>query len=598
MQCLPRQGYDGGAVQGQLISLSDSKGRGKYTPKSEILLFPYGTTVTEYGPLEMTEEDAAEVMAVYEASTKRRDGRLDIDYAHNSRTDNADPRAHYSAGSFRLALRSDGIYAVDIEYTEDALAEIESGKFRSFSPVVTHDKDGHIKAIRQFALTNIPASWEAGLLAASVNGFMTAPLVDGPWDRDAADQRVRELLSSDGSGDLDKVDLDRYRGCFAFYDGDAPENVSAFKGLVCDVSDGRLMIHRGAVEALAGVMQGARGGIAISDEDMAAGRDLIAKYYALWDATPPWDREEQEDSMAEMNSDGVEIVNGEGQVGTLSEGAQVSIEGLQVNVHPKFSLLADGFMKRASKLGEMVRGKMGLGEDGYVYTEEIYDDYADVCVYGLTSADGERSKVYRVPYTMGEDDKLILGEMVELEVVRRPKGSGAEGAMLSQRQGEAHSRLLSLTGVETTSEALIAVEAALRDAKRAPALEKRLGDLEEREFSRERQVLLSSAKAAGKWTADMEAEADEKAAFAKRLNEDRVAALSAFWKRAPVVVSMASHTPPGGTPKSGEGHRADSDDELTEEEVAALKEQSRHFKALSFDQLKAQYLSQRRPLRG
>lgn len=400
------------------IMLAESDGQGRLTPRTEFLLFPFGVTETAYGPFELTAEDADAVMAAYASETAKRDGWLDIDYQHRSRNKSGNIEDLLSAGKFRLALREDGIWAVDITYTDRARPLVEAGELWCSSVVFDSDKDGHIRRISQLALTNIPASLEAGIIAASL----------------------------------------------------------------------------------------------------------------------------------------------------LGAGAQESIVTTQRPVaSPSVIALAEtmGYSDRMEAVRNAAAAALNLGDDGpWCCLEYIDDTTAIIEVYGATGP-GPSNRYYRTTYEIAADGTAKLGTLEEVAQEWIPKTT-QETAMsesqpesqppadtatveLSQRVEhltEVQTRLLSLTGETTPGQALIKVEAALRDASAKPALEKRLGDLEKREYTREREVLLSAARRDGKWTVDMEANADTAAEMAGRLGEDRVTALSAFWKRAPVVVAPGGHSEP------------------------------------------------------
>lgn len=398
------------------IMLSGTEAGGKtVTPLTEFLLFPIGVTETAYGPFELTAEDADAVMAAYARETAKRDGWLDIDYQHRSRNKSGTVEDLLSAGKFRLARREDGIWAVDVTYTPRAQAHLEAGELWSSSVVFDHDKDGHIRRISQLALTNIPASLEAGIIAASLLGAdAQEPPVTTP----------RPLASP-------------------------------------------------SVVALAETM---------------------------------------------------------------------------------------GYADRMEAVRDAAAAALRLGDDGpWCCLEYIDDTTVIIEVYGAPGP-GPSNRYYRTTYEIAADGTAKLGaleEVVHGDWIPKTQETAmsqteskitdtatVELAQRVERLTEVQTRLLSLTGETTPAQALIRVEAAMRDAAAKPALEKRLGDLEAREYTREREVLLSAARRDGKYTADMEANADAAADMAGRLGEDRVTALSAFWRRAPVVVAPGGHSEP------------------------------------------------------
>lgn len=92
--------------------------------------------------------------------------------------------------------------------------------------------------------------------------------------------RVRAWASSDGSGDKEKMDWEKLRKAFFWYDAADAENFGAYKLKFADVIDGKLMAVARGVFLAAAVMQGARGGVDIPDADRAGVRGHIARYYA------------------------------------------------------------------------------------------------------------------------------------------------------------------------------------------------------------------------------------------------------------------------------------------------------------------------------
>jgi 2'-5' RNA ligase len=106
--------------------------------------------------------------------------------------------------------------------------------------------------------------WHVSGLVASVNsnfGEMRMAATDHAWDGDAARKRVWEW--SEG-------DYRRYRRAFLWWDAERPEQKNSYKLPIADVIDGELVLVPRAVNAVAAVLSGARGGVDIPDEDMDA----------------------------------------------------------------------------------------------------------------------------------------------------------------------------------------------------------------------------------------------------------------------------------------------------------------------------------------
>jgi hypothetical protein len=121
----------------------------------------------------------------------------------------------------------------------------------------------------------------------AVTSFQNLPLADRdrPWDGDAADKRVREWADATEEPDA------RYRDAHVWYDADNKDEFGAYKLLIADVIDGRLMAVPRAVMAAGNVMQGARGGVKLPKSDIDRVKSHLAKYYDKMGDTAPWDRD-------------------------------------------------------------------------------------------------------------------------------------------------------------------------------------------------------------------------------------------------------------------------------------------------------------------
>jgi hypothetical protein len=121
----------------------------------------------------------------------------------------------------------------------------------------------------------------------AVTSFQNLPLADRdrPWDGDAADKRVREWADATEEPDA------RYRDAHVWYDADNKDEFGAYKLLIADVIDGRLMAVPRAIMAAGNVMQGARGGVKLPKSDIDRVKSHLAKYYDKMGDTAPWDRD-------------------------------------------------------------------------------------------------------------------------------------------------------------------------------------------------------------------------------------------------------------------------------------------------------------------
>jgi hypothetical protein len=110
---------------------------------------------------------------------------------------------------------------------------------------------------------------------------------DTPWDGAKAREQLRKWASSDGSGDPDKIDWNKYKLGFAWYNEEAKETLGAYKLPHHYVKDGKLVTcWRGVVAAMAALF-GARGGVEIPDEDWDATYRHLAKHYKDHGNEPP-----------------------------------------------------------------------------------------------------------------------------------------------------------------------------------------------------------------------------------------------------------------------------------------------------------------------
>lgn len=132
-------------------------------PPTEIRLFKFGGNKTTKGVFYLTEENAKLIMEVQSEYKNK----LNIDYNHAQLT-STNPDENISAGKYDLALLDDGLYAINIEYTDKARDYILNGEYLYISPAFSVDNDNNITSIINFALTNLPATYDIKeLMAAS-----------------------------------------------------------------------------------------------------------------------------------------------------------------------------------------------------------------------------------------------------------------------------------------------------------------------------------------------------------------------------------------------------------------------------------------------
>jgi len=131
-------------------------------PVNEFLLIPFGEVA-----LERPAAGKSFVFTRQQAESAKRwmdriGRKLAIDYEHqsfdrfNTRQDGLRPAAGWVGG---LEVREDGLWAVDVTWTDRAKELLRSGEYRYFSPVVfwTDEERTDVAALGPVALTNDPA---------------------------------------------------------------------------------------------------------------------------------------------------------------------------------------------------------------------------------------------------------------------------------------------------------------------------------------------------------------------------------------------------------------------------------------------------------
>jgi hypothetical protein len=119
----------------------------------------------------------------------------------------------------------------------------------------------------------------------AITSFQDFDLADSDreWDGDAADKRVRKWANAQDEPN------EQYRDAHVWYDADNKDNFTAYKLLICDHVNGKLVAVPRAIMAAGAIMQGARGGIDIPESDVDRVKSHLAKYYQKMGRTPPWE---------------------------------------------------------------------------------------------------------------------------------------------------------------------------------------------------------------------------------------------------------------------------------------------------------------------
>ncbi|HET8603636.1 MAG TPA: hypothetical protein VFM09_06885 [Marmoricola sp.] len=119
----------------------------------------------------------------------------------------------------------------------------------------------------------------------AVTSFQDLPLADRDreWDGAAAEKRVRSWAGAEDEPNQ------KYRDAHVWYDAEKKENFTAYKLLIADVVDDRLVAVPRGVMTAGNVMQGSRGGVDLPEGDVDRVKSHLAKYYRKMDDTPPWE---------------------------------------------------------------------------------------------------------------------------------------------------------------------------------------------------------------------------------------------------------------------------------------------------------------------
>lgn len=138
----------------------------------------------------------------------------------------------------------------------------------------------------------VPALQDA--LAFAMKGIKAVPSnhtppvdEDSSWDASKAVQQLRKWASSDGSGDKDTIDWNKYAKGFGWYDANDKENFGSYKLPHHYVQNGQLVTSKRGVIAAMAALLGARGGVDIPDSERKRVYNHLAKHYEQFDMEPP-----------------------------------------------------------------------------------------------------------------------------------------------------------------------------------------------------------------------------------------------------------------------------------------------------------------------
>jgi HK97 family phage prohead protease len=115
------------------------------------------------------------------------------------------------------------------------------------------------------------------IMPRSASGASDLPIAprDTTWDAAAADKRVQDY-----AGGKDNMDWAKYAKAFFYVDETDKELLGSYKLGFADVIDGSLVAVPKGIFAVAGVLNGARGGADIPESDAMEIKDKVSAYYA------------------------------------------------------------------------------------------------------------------------------------------------------------------------------------------------------------------------------------------------------------------------------------------------------------------------------
>lgn len=162
----------------------------------------------------------------------------------------------------------------------------------------------HLQEVRLFDVSPVvfAANPEAVIIGVKkATSFGDLPLADRDkeWDAAPVEKRVRAW-----AGGEDNINWNKYRQAFFWYDEEDSELFGSYKLGFADIINNRLTAIPRGIFAVAAVLMGARGGVAIPGAEEAAVKAHVEKYYAKMrkefddeDIVAPWNKSAKADEM-------------------------------------------------------------------------------------------------------------------------------------------------------------------------------------------------------------------------------------------------------------------------------------------------------------
>jgi len=136
----------------------------KKDPPKEFRIWAFGEVESTKGTFLFDKASAESVMARF----NERGIDMGGDYEHASTQDKPPPEGAPSPLWCKLAVREDGLWAVDVKWTPRALDYLKNGEIRYFSPAFFANRETkRISRLHNIALTNDPATLDAEPLVAA-----------------------------------------------------------------------------------------------------------------------------------------------------------------------------------------------------------------------------------------------------------------------------------------------------------------------------------------------------------------------------------------------------------------------------------------------
>ena len=118
----------------------------------------------------------------------------------------------------------------------------------------------------------------------TVTTYSDLPLADRSrrWNGAVAEKRVRKWADAQDQPNAN------YRKAHLWYDTERKDLFTSYKLLIADVVDGQLVAVPRGIIAAAAIVDGARGGLDVPEDDVPKLRRHLGRYYKKMDDTPPW----------------------------------------------------------------------------------------------------------------------------------------------------------------------------------------------------------------------------------------------------------------------------------------------------------------------